>query len=222
MAKRKKETLQVPCSPIFRFVPCRVARFLARFLPQSRATPWRACAVARSADVIRCRRKYWRPLGAATLGNFPRTDTPRAEVTGARRFRWPFACCQNGRPAAAGSGPEASMYSAAKRNHRLQPIACPGSRPQAFGLTQSRPATPRRAGKSPSLCAVLAARRPGMMSGARSPSALRRQPHQLARRLRWHAATLRLRSGRDAPATDRPETEESSCGADTPPRWRSC
>jgi hypothetical protein len=28
----KKVTLQLPCSLFFRFVPCRVARFLARFL----------------------------------------------------------------------------------------------------------------------------------------------------------------------------------------------
>jgi Enoyl-(Acyl carrier protein) reductase len=41
----------------------------------------------------------------------------------------------------------------------------------AFGSTQSHPATPRRAGKSTSLCAVRsAARRPAMMSGGRSPS----------------------------------------------------
>src|SRR5215470_6319254 len=36
----KNETLQVPCSPFFRFVPYRVARFLARFFATERAAPW--------------------------------------------------------------------------------------------------------------------------------------------------------------------------------------
>src|SRR5215470_8718037 len=35
----KNETLQVPCSPFFRFVPYRVARFLARFFAAERAAP---------------------------------------------------------------------------------------------------------------------------------------------------------------------------------------
>src|SRR5262249_716811 len=35
----KNETLQVPCSPFFRSVPYRVARFVARFFAAERAAP---------------------------------------------------------------------------------------------------------------------------------------------------------------------------------------
>jgi NAD(P)-dependent dehydrogenase (short-subunit alcohol dehydrogenase family) len=64
-------------------------------------------------------------------------------------------------------GPQASIYSAAKAAIIVfsQSLA-QKTAGTVFGSTQSRPATPRRAGKSASLCAVrLAARRPAMMPG---------------------------------------------------------
>ena len=45
----KNETLQVPCTPFFRFVPCRVARFLARFFAAERAAPAHAKHLRESA-----------------------------------------------------------------------------------------------------------------------------------------------------------------------------
>jgi hypothetical protein len=95
----------------------------------------------------------------------------------------------------------------------------------AFGSTQSRPATPRRAGKSTSLCAVrLAARRPAMMPGGRSLSSLATPTTSPAAASTFVVARRYIETALRARRAGhgRPGNGGESCGVNTPPRWRSC